>query len=110
MRCQILWRSVVRKSVVTSLLAMIAGILAFVLPGQKNGSIEWHKREYLATYDRLKHSKLPRDTWFARLEDMYYKLTKTAPASPTFRVSSQMKDQTTAYFQDYLARMQKEMD
>ena len=63
----------VRKRIIIGLLAaVVIGVLAFFLSQPKKGSVEWHKREYLAARKRLFN-----DTWPDRMRGFYHKITKT---------------------------------
>jgi hypothetical protein len=63
----------VRKGIVIGLLAVVViGVLAFWVSQPKKGSVEWHKREYLAARKRLFD-----DTWADRMRNFYCRITKT---------------------------------
>lgn len=62
-----------RKRIVIGLLAVgVIGVLGFFLSQPKRGSVEWHKREYLAVRKRLFN-----DTCADRMRTVYYRITKT---------------------------------
>ena len=43
-----------RKRIIIGLLAVVViGVVVFLISGPKRGTLEWHKREYLAELDRL---------------------------------------------------------
>src|SRR5687767_4894510 len=55
-----------------------AGLVFFVTRPEQ-GTVEWHKREYLSAVDTLRHG-----TWEARLKRVYYKTTGKAGPTPTW--------------------------
>lgn len=84
-----------RKRIVIGLLAIVViSVGAFVLTRPKEGSIEWHRRKYLAAWDRQHENTL-----VDRLKRKYHGVTRTTP-----------RMRTTVEFHEHLKAMQKNLD
>lgn len=86
-----------RKRIVIGLLALvvIAG-LAFFVSQPKKGSVEWHKREYLAAWDRIEEK-----TWSDRVRRVYQRVMNvpegtSRSASDKFHLAAESADQHLA--------------
>ncbi len=62
------------------------GVATYVFLQPKEGSIEWHKREYLAAWKTLNEQTLG-----ARVKASYYRVTKTAPETPNWDREDRMQ-------------------
>jgi hypothetical protein len=83
-----------RKRVIIGLLAVVViGAGAFFLSQPKKGSVEWHKREYLAVRKRLFN-----DTWPDRMRSFYHRITKTPPSRR--QISAAESDELTRRMQE----------
>jgi hypothetical protein len=68
----------VGKRITISLLIVLAiGGAAFLFRQPKEGSIEWHKRKYLAAEDKMRGR-----TWFTPVANAYHKVTGTVRSLP----------------------------
>jgi len=75
----------VRKRIVIGLLAVVViGVVVFLLSQPNRGSVEWHKREYLAARDRATGS-----TWRDRVKRVYHNIRKTAPPPESWGLQQQ---------------------
>lgn len=60
-----------RKRIIIGLLAIVViGVVAFVVSQPKKGSVEWHKKEYLAAWKEL-HG----ETWGEQIKEIAYDIT-----------------------------------
>jgi type II secretory pathway component GspD/PulD (secretin) len=81
-----------RKRILIGLLAIaVIGVVAFVVSRPGKGTLEWHKKEYLAASNRLAENRF-RD----RLRRIYYAVTQKAGASklPIIRGKSNLRTAT----------------
>lgn len=74
-----------RKRIAIGLLAVVViGVVGFLISQPKEGSVEWHKREYFAAMDRATGN-----TWRDRVERVYHNIRKSAPPAEPWGLQQQ---------------------
>jgi type II secretory pathway component GspD/PulD (secretin) len=75
-------------------------VLVSFMSQPKKGTVEWHKKEYLAAKDRATGS-----TWRDRIKRVYHKITKTTPPSERWGLKQQKNAETMSSNFTALLRM-----